>query len=41
MMMGQAAGAAAVLAVQDRVKPADIDYKKLQEILRKQDISLP
>lgn len=41
MMMGQAAGAAASLALEEQVKPADIDYERLQEILREQGMAIP
>lgn len=41
MMTGEAAGAAAALAIDSHKKPADICVKQLQSILRKQNIRLP
>jgi hypothetical protein len=38
---GQAAGAAAALAVKDKVNTAQVDVKKLQALLRKQNVHLP
>lgn len=41
MMTGEAAGAAAALAVKNQVLPKNIDIKKLQELLKTQNIQLP
>lgn len=41
MMMGQAAGTAASMAVSAGCMPRDIDMRKLQEILRKADLWIP
>lgn len=41
MLMGQAAGTAAFLALEQQVKPAEIDCWRLQEILREQGITIP
>lgn len=41
MLTGQAAGAAAGLALQDKVAPKDVDITKLQDILRNQQVNLP
>jgi hypothetical protein len=39
--MGQAAGAAAALAVKNRVEPRKVNYKKLRERLNAQGVGLP
>jgi hypothetical protein len=39
--MGQAAGAAAAIAVKEGIQPRQVNYRKLQEILLKQDVLLP
>jgi len=41
MMTGQAAGAAATLAVRDRTTPAGVDIRELQDTLRAQGLKLP
>lgn len=41
MMTGQAAGAAATLAVRDRTTPAGVNIRELQDTLRGQGIRLP
>lgn len=41
MMTGEAAGAAAALAVTNQVEPAQVPVKELQDILKKQNIKLP
>lgn len=41
MLTGQAAGAAAGLALQSNVEAKDVDITKLQEILRNQGVNLP
>ncbi|MFX0101506.1 MAG: FAD-dependent oxidoreductase [Candidatus Hodarchaeota archaeon] len=40
IVVGQAAGTAAALAVASNVEPRDVNIKKLQEILRKNDVVL-
>jgi len=37
---GQAAGAAAAVAIQDRCRPRDVDVPKLQKLLKEQDVYL-
>jgi hypothetical protein len=39
--MGQAAGTAAAIAVKENIQPRQVDYRKLQEKLVKQDVPLP
>jgi hypothetical protein len=39
--MGQAAGTAAAIAVKENIQPRQVDYRKLQEKLMKQDVPLP
>lgn len=41
MMTGEAAGAAAAVAIRSGKKPADICVKELQQILKQQNINLP
>lgn len=41
MLMGQACGTAAAIAVQDKVAARDVDVKKLQSSLRKQNVWMP
>lgn len=41
LVLGQAAGVGAALAVQDAVPPAQVDITKLQDILRRQGVPLP
>lgn len=41
MMTGEAAGAAASLAVQEGQRPADVSIRQLQDILKRQNIHLP
>ncbi|MFC1920350.1 FAD-dependent oxidoreductase [Chloroflexota bacterium] len=41
IMMGQAAGTAAALAVKSKVNPEDVDYSKLHERLSAQGVTLP
>ena len=40
-MTGEAAGAAAAMAVRERKSPKDIDVRALQEQLKRQNIELP
>ena len=40
-MTGEAAGAAAAMAVRDHVGPKDVDIRALQAQLKKQNIELP
>ena len=39
--MGQACGTAAAIAVQDKVAVRDVDVKKLQSSLKKQNVWMP
>jgi succinate dehydrogenase/fumarate reductase flavoprotein subunit len=41
VVMGQAAGTAAALAVRDKVKPRKVDYKALKARLIAQGVALP
>jgi len=41
VVMGQAAGTAAALAVKDKVKPRKVDYSKLRGSLKAQGVALP
>lgn len=41
MLMGQACGTAAALAVQDGVDVKDVDVRKLQQMLRQQNVLIP
>ena len=41
MLMGQACGTAAAIAVQDKVAVRDVDVKKLQSSLKKQNVWMP
>ena len=40
-MTGEAAGAAAAMAVRDHIAPKDVDVKALQAQLKRQNIELP